>query len=191
MGKYRTKAQLKCKDILGKKALILGEVGSGKTRLAAQLLQELMMLVKPERITVIDLAPQRIGEIGGKLTEYVKINSRIRYLSPKNVFTPRLTGTSPEQILHYAELNRKSMEPLLNRFIQNATEVLVLNDTTLYLHSGKLETVLKCAALARTFLTTAYYGSKLARDLGTGISSRERQLTDKLASFMDLSVRLD
>ena len=191
MGKYRTKAQLKCKDILGKKALILGEVGSGKTRLAAQLLQELMMLVKPERITVIDLAPQRIGEIGGKLTEYVKINSRIRYLSPKNVFTPRLTGTSPEQILHYAELNRKSMEPLLNRFIQNATEVLVLNDTTLHLHSGKLETVLKCAALARTFLTTAYYGSKLARDLGTGISSRERQLTDKLASFMDLSVRLD
>jgi len=191
LGKYRTKAQLKCKDILGKKALILGEVGSGKTRLAAQLLQELMMLVKPERITVIDLAPQRIGGIGGKLTEYVKINSRIRYLSPKNVFTPRLSGTSPEQILHYAELNRKSMEPLLNRFIQNVTEVLVLNDITLYLHSGKLEIVLKCATLARTFLTTAYYGSKLARDLGTGISSRERQLTDKLASLMDLSVRLD
>ena len=191
MEKNRDNAQLKGKEILGKKVLILGEAGSGKTKLAAQLLQELLTLVNPEEITVIDLAPQRVGEIGGKLTEYVNVNSRVRYLSPKDVYTPRLAGTSPKQVLHYAELNRKSMETLLNRFIQNVTEVLVLNDVTLYLHSGKVETVLECATLAGTFLTTAYYGSKLARDLGTEISSRERQLTNKLASFMDLSVRIN
>jgi len=186
--KNRDKAQLKGKEILGKKVLILGETGSGKTKLAAQLLRELMMLVKPEEITVIDLAPQRVGEIGGKLTEYVNINSRVRYLSPRIVYTPRLAGTSREQVLHYAEQNRENMEPLLNRFIRNVTEVLVLNDATLYLHSGKLEIVLECMRLSKTFLATAYYGSKLAKDLGTGISSRERQLTDKLATFTDLTV---
>jgi hypothetical protein len=183
--------QLKGKEILGKKVLILGEAGSGKTKLAAELLQELMMLVSPERITVVDLAPQRIGEIGGKLTDYVNLIGRVKYLSPKNVYTPRLAGTSPKQVLHYADLNRKNMEPLLNEFIRNTTEVLILNDVTLYLHLGKLETVLKCVRSAKTFLATAYYGSKLANDLGTKISSRERQLTDKLATFMELIIKIN
>ena len=191
MAKNKKKVQLKGREILGKRVLILGEVGSGKTKLAAKLLRELMMLVNPEQITVIDLAPQRVGEVGGKLTEYVNINSGVRYFSPKNVYTPRLASTSHEQLLHYAELNRKSMEPLFNMFIRNVTEVFVLNDVTLYLHLGRLETVLKCVKLARTFLTTAYHGSKLTKDLGTGISSRERQLTDKLATFMDLTVRIN
>jgi len=187
----KNKAQLKGKEILGKKVLILGEAGSGKTKLAAQLLRELMTLVNPEEITVIDLAPQRVGEIGGKLTDYVSITGGVKYFSPENVYTPRLAGASPKQVLHYAELNRKNMEPLLNRFIRNVTEVLVLNDVTLYLHSGKLETVLKCVRLANTFLATAYYGSKLAEDLGTGISSKEKQLTDKLATSMDSTLKIN
>lgn len=191
MAKNKQKVQLKGREILGKKVLILGEAGSGKTKLAAELLQELMMLVSPERITVVDLAPQRIGEIGGKLTDYVNLIGRVKYLSPKNVYTPRLAGTSPKQVLHYADLNRKNMEPLLNEFIRNTTEVLILNDVTLYLHLGKLETVLKCVRSAKTFLATAYYGSKLANDLGTKISSRERQLTDKLATFMELIIKIN
>jgi hypothetical protein len=189
--KNKNKAQLKGKEILGKKVLILGEAGSGKTKLAAQLLRELMMLVNPEEITVIDLAPQRVGEIGGKLTDYVSITDGVKYFSPENVYTPRLAGASPKQVLHYAELNRENMEPLLRRFIRNVTEVLVLNDVTLYLHSGKLETVFKCVRLANTFLATAYYGSKLVEDLGTGISSREKQLTDKLAASMDLTLKIN
>jgi energy-coupling factor transporter ATP-binding protein EcfA2 len=189
--KNKNSVQLKGKEILGKKVLILGEAGSGKTKLAAQLLRELMILVNPEEITVIDLAPQRVGEIGGKLTEYMNVIDGVKYLSPENVYTPRLAGTSPKQVLHYVELNRKNMEPLLIRFIRNVTEVLVLNDVTLYLHSGKLETVLKCVKLANTLLATAYYGSKLAEDLGTGISSKERQLTDKLATSMDLTLKIN
>lgn len=191
MAKNEQKIELKGREILGKKVLILGEVGSGKTKLAAKLLEELMPLVSPEKITVIDLAPKRIGGIGGKLTDYVDLIGEVKYLSPKKVYTPRIAGASPEQVLHYAELNRKIMEPLLNEFLQHATEVLILNDVTLYLHSGELETILKCAQLAKTFVATAYYGSKLAKDLGTGISSRERQLTEKLATFMDLVVKID
>jgi energy-coupling factor transporter ATP-binding protein EcfA2 len=189
--KNKQKVQLKSKEIRGKKVLILGETGSGKTRLAVKLLQELIMLVNSKKITVIDFAPQRVGEIGGKITDYLKMPSEVKYLSPKNVYTPRLAGKSPEQVLRYAELNMKNMEPLLNKFIRNVTEVLVLNDVTLYLHSGELETVLKCVKLVKTFLATAYYGSKLANDLGTGISSRERKLTDELATFMDLVVKIN
>ncbi|MDI6691137.1 MAG: DUF87 domain-containing protein [Candidatus Bathyarchaeota archaeon] len=191
MERNKQKVQLNGKEILGKKVLILGEAGSGKTRLAAQLLQELMDLVNSERISVIDLAPKRVGEFGGKLTDYLSIGGKVKYYSPKQVYTPRLSGKSPKQILHYTELNRRNMQPLFNNFIRNSTGVLVINDITLYLHSGELKTVLQCVQLAKTFLATAYYGSKLAEDLGTGISLRERQLTDRLAAFMDLVVKID
>jgi len=189
LAKNKEQLRLKGREALGKKVLILGEAGSGKTKVVAKLLQEIMMLVSPEKITIIDFAPQRVVEIGGKIIEHVSIPSGIKYLSPKNVYTPRLAGKTPEQVLHYAELNRKNMETLLDEFIHNVTEILVLNDVTLYLHLGKLETVLKCTKLAKTFLATAYYGSKLANDLGTGISSREKKLTEELATFMDLVIK--
>lgn len=191
MGRNEQKTPLKGIDILGKKVLILGEAGSGKTRLAAKLFQELAMLISPEEITVVDLAPRKVGGIGGKLTDYVEISSGVRYLSPKNVYTPRFAGQSFEQVLHYAQLNRENMEPLLNTFIQNPTKVLIINDVTLYLHLGKLETVLSCVSLAKTFLATAYYGSKLANDLGTGISAKERQLINRLARLLDLTVKIN
>jgi GTPase SAR1 family protein len=189
--KNKRKTKLKGKDILGKKVLILGESGSGKTKLTAKLLQELTKLTKPEKMTAIDLAPQRTENIGGKLANYVDLTSEVKYLSPEKVYTPRLAGTSPKEVLRYAELNRKIMEPLLDDFIKNPTEALIINDITLYLHNGELEKVLTCLRLTKTFLATAYYGSKLAEDLGTGISARERRLTDKLAIFMDLVVKID
>lgn len=190
MGKCKLKIRLKGRDVLGKKTLIIGEAGSGKTKLLAELLRELIALIPPEKITVIDLAPEKADGVGGKLTDYVDLIDKVKYFSPEKVYTPRLTGTSPEEVLRYAELNREIMAPLLNRFIQHPTENLVVNDVTLYLHSGELETVLKCAKLAKTFVATAYYGIKLSDDLGTGISARERQLTDRLATFMDSTVRI-
>jgi energy-coupling factor transporter ATP-binding protein EcfA2 len=191
LAKNSLKLKLKAADILGRKTLITGESGSGKTKLAARLLEELTLLIRPEKITVVDLAPRRVGRIGGKIPDYADVGSKVRYLSPEIVYTPRLTGESCEQVLHLARLNRKNMEPLLNQFIQNPTEALIVNDITLYLHLGKLEKVLDCVRVARTFLATAYYGSKLANDFGAGISSREERQTDKLAAFMDLTVKIE
>lgn len=191
MAKNDNRVQIKSNEVLGKKLLIWGETGAGKTKLLAEILQELIWQVDPEEITVIDLAPQRTGEIGGKLTDYLTIDSRVRYLSPEKVYTPRLVSTSPEHVLRYAELNKKSMKPLLDQFVRKTTSVLMLNDITLYLHLGELQTVLECVRLADTFSATAYHGSTFDKDFGTGISSRERQLTEELAAFMDSIVRIN
>lgn len=190
MVKSSQEPKLKPPDILGKKTLILGEPGSGKTKVAAELVEQLMAFERLDRITIIDFAPKRIKQLGGKLTDYVTVASGVKYLTPKEVYTPRFTGISQEQVLQLARLNGKLMEPLLNKFILNVTEILVINDLTLYLHLGKLQKIIKCTRLAKTFLGTAYYGSKLAKDFGTGISSREKRLTDELAAFMDKVIRI-
>jgi len=189
--KNHSKVQLRGKGIIGKRVLILGEAGSGKTALAARVLEELMMLFGPAEISVIDMAPHRKGGVGGRLSEITNIVKEMRYLRPKRVFTPRLTGTSREQVLKYAKLNRRTIEPLFNMFIRKPTRILILNDVTLYLHAGPLETVLKCMRLAETFLATAYYGSRFAEDRGSGLSAREKQLVKELSSYMDQVIEID
>lgn len=187
----KREAKLNGKDIIGKRVLILGEVGSGKTRLAAKLLQELTLLTNPEKITIIDLAPERTEGAGGKIKDYVNLAHGIHYLSPSKIYTPRLTGKSRDEILHYAEANKKAIEPLLDEYIKKPTETLIINDVTIYLHLGALEKILECAKLAKTFLATAYYGERLSRDFGTGISKREKQLTERLAALMDLTIKIN
>lgn len=191
MAKRQSKVQLRAKDIVGKRVLVLGEAGSGKTTLAARALEKLMTLFDSEEITVIDMAPQRIGGVGGRLSDITDATRKVRYLAPQTVYAPRLTGASREQVLEYAELNMKGMEPLFNMFIRKPTQVLVLNDVTLYLHAGDLETVLKALRKAKTFLATAYRGSKLAENHGSGISAREEQLVRKLATHMDQIIEID
>ncbi|MGQ9515448.1 MAG: helicase HerA domain-containing protein [Thermoproteota archaeon] len=191
MKKDKMTINLKAKDIIGKKVLILGEVGSGKTELAAKILEELLTFLDPKEITVIDMAPQRTGEVGGKISDRVCSINEIRYLSPEKVYTPRLTGTSCEQILKYAELNRRAIEPLLDEFIQKVSKVLIINDVTLYLHSGEVDKILSCLRMAETFLATGYHGSKLSEDMGSGISIQERRSIEELAAYMDLVIKMN
>ncbi|MBS7656439.1 MAG: DUF87 domain-containing protein [Candidatus Bathyarchaeia archaeon] len=189
MIKNNLETKLRLSEVLGKKVLILGEAGSGKTKMVAQILQELRAVVKPEEITVIDMAPERVRGLGGKITDYLDTVNNFRYLSPKKVYTPRISGASTEEVMQLAILNRRAVEPLIKEYIQSPTNVLIMNDVTIYLQLGNLETVLKCVRLARTFLATAYYGKKLAEDFGSGISAREKMLVEEMVSFMDLVVR--
>ena len=182
---------LTANNVAGKKVLILGEVGSGKTLLATRLLKELMSLFDAKEITVIDMAPEAKGEVGGRISDYVDSIDRVRYLSPKKVYTPRISGASCEQVLKYAELNRKAIEPLLDEFSRNPTRILIINDITLYLHIGRLERILVCINEAETVVATAYRGSKLAEDHGSGISVRERRAAEALATHSDHVVDLD
>jgi len=191
LAKSERENRLKPTEIIGKKVLILGEVGSGKTSLTAKIVQKLTLFIEPKEITVIDIAPEAIGEIGGKLSKYLSLNSKLRYLSPAKVYAPRTMGVTNTQVVEYAKRNKNAMEQLLNEFLKKPTKVLIVNDITLYLHLGKLEKIMNCIRLAETFLASAYCGVKLKEDYGAGISAREKQVVEKLATYMDHIVKLN
>ena len=191
MAKSKRKNQLKPRETIGKKVLILGEVGSGKTSLTAKTVQKLMLFIELKEITVIDMAPEAIGEIGGKLSKYLSLNNELRYLSPAKVYAPRTMGITNKQVAEYAKRNKNAIEPLLDEFLKKPTKVLIINDITIYLHLGKLEKILSCIRSTETFLANAYYGVRLKEDYGAGISTREKQMVDKLAAYMDHVVKLN
>jgi len=181
------------RDLLGKRTLIMGDVRTGKTRLTAELLEEAVELGFSGVITVVDMAPKtRAVEgrtIGGRLSELTKAHGKVRYLTPPRVETPRLTATSAEELLSLARLNVERIDPLLEDYVAAPSPVLLVNDISIYLQAGSAETILRVVGRAETFIANGYYGGYFSQDLGTGVSRKERDGMDLLASQMDIVIR--
>ncbi|KYH39418.1 MAG: hypothetical protein AYL28_000160 [Candidatus Bathyarchaeota archaeon B23] len=181
------------RDLLGRRTLILGDVGSGKTELTRRLLMEALELGYSGEVTVIDMAPERevIGgiSIGGLLLDAVGRRG-IRYLAPSRVEKPRLKASSAEELRRLVRLNAERIRPLLEEYLSSSTPILFINDVSIYLQSGSLHPLLDVVERAETFIANGYYGEYLAEDRGTGISEVERRLMELLSSHMDVVVAL-
>ena len=180
------------KQAKGKRVLILGDVGTGKTSLTQRLLREALE-EGATGITVIDMAPGKIvvndAPIGGYLLD--KPDSRVRYLAPKDVKAPRLTAKNPEELIELAEKNRIEIESLLDTFSRNPGNILFVNDASIYLQRGNLNTLWAALLKAKTLVINSYLGERLKSDQGTGISAREKDLVLELVSKMDVVIKLE
>ena len=127
-------------EILNRKTLIIGEVGRGKTRLTARILDELVSRGFAKNITVIDLAPS-IGNIGLRLSAYTRAVENVRYFCSEKIRGPRLEGKNAKEVLDIAESNRKVVEKYFKSFLEKPTEILIVNDITIYFHAGEIEKV--------------------------------------------------
>jgi hypothetical protein len=181
--------------LLGKRNLIMGEVGSGKTRLMAELLEEAVNLGYSEKIAVIDLSPNvevSPGKVvGAPLADYVKIDSSVKVLRPLKLRAPRLEGKSGEEVIRLAEENARAIEKVFSELLRDSKEILFVNDVSVYLHRGSLEKLLSALSRAKTWVLTGYYGNSLNDDKGSGVSSRERALMMKLAESMDNVIEMN
>ena len=182
------------KDVVGKKMLITGDVGVGKTKLTVALLEEAIALGLSAKITIIDMAPATVyiegRKIGGKLVEFFEKLRAIRYLTPQRVETPRLSAKSTRELLHLIDLNEKRIRPLLKKFVETPTSILFVNDISIYLQSGFDEPILSVMRSSDTFVANGYYGSTLQSDFETDVSSTERRLMKKLADTVDFAINL-
>ena len=178
--------QLSITDILNRRTLIIGELGSGKTILTLKLILNLISNDYGRHITILDFAPKKVGNVGGRLMDFGFNHSRVfAYLVPSKIYTPRISAKSPQELLDLALKNKKNIEKAIFKYLANPTEILIINDITLYFHAGSLELIDECMMVSKTFIANAYYGEKLSFDYGTGISAKERNMVLELLKYID------
>ena len=174
---------------IGRKILIVGEIGSGKTLLLSRFLDELVRSGLKDEVTVIEMAPNR-GEVGGTIENYTRNVLIVRYLKPWRIIPPRMMGKNREEVINYARLNMLALKPLIEEYLRDPTEILLINDLTIYLHAGEVEDIIQLINISKTFAATAYEGEKLADDKGSGITDRERRSLNRLKEFVDEVLKL-
>jgi len=177
--------------LTGKRTLIVGDVGAGKTLQTRRLLEEALSLgLSP--ITVMDMAPEtRVvngTRVGGQLLE--ADFPGVRVLRNRCIKTPRLSAINAKDLVEQALHNAVVVEGLLEQFRVRPSPVLFINDVSIYLQLGDLETLWDTIAMAETVVANGYMGDKLRGDHGSGVSERERRAMEELADRFNVLVRL-
>lgn len=169
---------------LGNKTLIIGDVNCGKTRLTADFIAAACQAGLGQEVVVLDLAPEPIQGIGGKLPASP---CRPPLLLTCPIIAPRLTGLDPRHIQLLAEQNAREIEPLLWKAQRAQRSILVINDVTLYLQAGRLERIVDLMGYHTTTVINAYYGYSLPP---APFTDHELAQVDALAQSCDRLIRL-
>ena len=164
---------------LNYQTMITGDVNSGKTTLTTLILQHFLNAGYGPRIAVLDLSPDPVQGIGGKLS--LGSGTSALYLTA-HIIAPRLMGKDAAHTLRLAKENAGKIEALFEEFKRRRRDIVFINDATLYLQSGCLALFLKTLAMSSTQIINAYYGNTFA---DSELTQRERRLTDALIACSD------
>ncbi len=169
---------------LNRCTLILGDVKSGKTARTQKILEAFIDAGYAEKIAVIDMAPDRVRGIGGKMIP--PAGAPILYLTT-SIAAPRLTGVDEEDAGFLAGQNARALETLFDALHNQPKEILFVNDASLYLQAGDLEPFLAILATASTQVINAYQGKTFA---DSTLTQREGRLVESLLKTCDTILRL-
>ena len=171
-------------DYLDRRTLILGDINSGKTRETQRILARWIADNPTPLMTILDLAPEPLRGIGGRLTLPPRFMGRYLFTE---IIPPRLTGQSTAEISELAAANARAIEPLLVEFLNQPHPMLVVNDVTLYLQAGDYARLAAVMHSATTVLINAYFGASFADH---PITRRERRLTERLMQDCDQVIHM-
>jgi hypothetical protein len=139
-----------------------------------------LFLKEGYKVSFLDVAPEMIKGIGGKFKPTPQPPSFI-YLTTE-IFAPRLTAKSPEERDRLAQANAISIERMFEEYRRQPSDVLFINDVSIYLQAGDLESLWDVISLSKTAVMNGYYGKTLGED---PLSQRERREMDRLIERCD------
>jgi len=168
---------------LNRQTVIAGDVNSGKTTLTTEILEHFIKAGYGQQIAVLDLSPDPVQGIGGKLS--LGEDTPVLYLTA-HIIAPRLMGRDAAHTLCLANGNARKIEALFAEFKRRRRDILFVNDATLYLQSGNLALFLEMLSMSSTRIINAYYGNTFAE---SELTQRERRLTDALMAVSDKVIR--
>ena len=157
-----------------RKTLFLGEVNSGKTtrtRGYPRLPQE-----GEEGIALFDFAPEKVGEVGGKISLDEEDRCRVWVESPR-IVPPRLTAKTEAEAWRLARENFQRIEEAFDHLPGREWSLFVGNDVSLYLQAGRADRLLARLEFAATVVLNGYYGGYFG---DSPLSRREREQMDLL-----------
>ncbi len=168
---------------LNRQTVVAGDVNSGKTTLTTLILEHFIKAGYGRQIAVLDLSPDPVRGIGGKLS--LGSVTPVLYLTA-HIIAPRLMGRDAAHTLCLASENARKIEALFEEFKKRRRDILFVNDATLYLQSGSLALFLETLSMSSTQIINAYYGNTFA---DSELTQRERRLTDALMAVSDKVIR--
>ena len=169
---------------LNRQTLIVGDVNSGKTTQTTTILEQFLRAGYGEQIVVLDLSPDPVRGIGGKLA--LAPDTPVMYLTAQ-ITAPRLMGRDAEHTLELAADNARKIEGLFTAFAIQSRDILFINDATLYLQAGNFTLFLETLAKSPTRIVNAYYGNTF---VDSELTQRERKLSDDLIEVSDEVIRM-
>jgi hypothetical protein len=158
----------------------VGEVHSGKTLATLKIFRD-WRRSGAESIAVLDLAPEKIDRVGGKMPFTEEEKEGILYLSPR-IIPPRLLGKSEEEIRRLAGENQQRIDQALRTLQASAASVLFINDISLYFHAGDGEQIWLSLEKISTVVMNGYYGRYFG---SSSLSQRERAEMESLMVWCD------
>lgn len=180
-------------EFLNRFTLIVGDVNSGKTRMAGRML-EIFCETVGGRVTVIDFAPEITGQdlagtikttaVGGRLQ--VPASKAVRYYHAR-IHPPRLRARDEKQAEVLAAENRHTIEALFADALTQTSDALFINDCSLYLHAGKASRLLEWIRSRPTSVVNGYFGQFFSN---SSISTQERSGMEFLMRHCDRLIRL-
>lgn len=186
---------LDVKGLIGKRVLIVGDVGSGKTMLTLNIVERFVEYGFGGEISILDFAPGSIyfsgRRVGGKLIEFSFNPKTVKNYFNISIYPPRILGKCRDEVLNYAKLNRINCGNALQSFIDDPTSILIINDISLYYHVGDLGLIIYALRRCKTFVANAYFNGFIEDRFSSGISINERLMTENLMRIMNLVVNLN
>ena len=165
---------------LYRRTLIVGEVGSGKTARTLQIFRDLRKTCEGP-FGVLDLAPEKVEGVGGKLPLSDEEKEGVVYLSPL-IVPPRLRGKSEGEVLRLAGENRERIDQILPTPRASGVNVLFINDISLYFHAGHADQLWLQVEGIPILVMNGYYGRYFG---DSSLSRRERSEMESLMTRCD------
>ncbi len=181
-------------QLIGLRTVITGEVNTGKTTLTGSWGDAAWKCLDAPFVAVLDMAPTMPPELCGRIRNkgiggFVDFSSFTPDLLFRGeIHPPRLLGTSPDHILALARENRKRIETWLAAVLaRDQVDLLIINDMSIYLQTGKVEKLTAVIHHARTVIANGYQGTTLGAD---ALSQAETIAMEKMARIFQHQVRL-
>lgn len=166
-------------NYLGRRTIIVGDVNTGKTVRTLEILHLFLTAGYAPKIAVLDLAPDTVRRVGGKMKP--PPDEPLLYLTA-SISAPRLTGKDEDHTRQLAEENARTIETLFVKFQRQKREILFVNDATLYLQAGHLKRFVEILDTTSTQIINAYYGNAFT---DSELTRREKKLTEDLMKICD------